>query len=267
MATHRGLVKGMGQKKVKMIAKRFDISPQDAKRFFFDRKASRLAGKNLTFNKWKRKNLNFEDTVDGNDIEAGDFDNFFSRKRRKKLKRKLRGALGKRRGLFSKLRRVKRGILSGGISELMKRRGRKVRRHKGLLKKLANPLFMANPRNARAVGRKVKRMAIGIKRNDDRLIRMKKRNIAMQGDYGGQDYLRPTPSHYPPPRYHQDYAFEGNDETFLGFDVDDNNGYDYADGTQMTLMQKAKKYKWFLVGGAVAFLFLTPMGKKLIGQK
>ena len=30
--------KGMGQKKVKMIAKRFGISLEDAKRFYFDRK-------------------------------------------------------------------------------------------------------------------------------------------------------------------------------------------------------------------------------------
>ena len=35
-----------------------------------------------------------------------------------------------------------------------------------------------------------------------------------------------------------------------------------ADGNK--LMDKLKKNKWLLIGGAVAFLFLTPMGKKLI---
>tara|TARA_R110000851_G_scaffold8011_2_gene30819 strand:+ start:12482 stop:13249 length:768 start_codon:yes stop_codon:yes gene_type:complete len=253
MATRQELDMRKAKRIVKRIALRFDISPEDAKRFYFDRKESRLNGVNLPFYKWKKKNLNFAETPDGNDVETGDFDNFLSRKGRRRIRRKLRRVKDRVRGIarggVRRLRpsNVLKGL--GGIGGMMKRRVRKVRRHKGLLRKLANPLFMANPRNARRIARKVKRMAIGIKRNDDRLIRYKKRAIQNAGNYG-----------YANPRYEN---FDNSDDTFLGYD--DNNGYDYADGsTKTSLMDKIKKNKWLVVGGLAAFLFLTPMGKKLM---
>ena len=156
------------KKIVQRIADKHDIELLEAKQFFYDRKKARMNGMNLPFHKWKKKNLNFDDTIDGNDIEEGDFDNFFSRKKRKAIKRGLRKIS---RGAKKRFGRVNRAVLSGGISELKKRRARKVRRHKGLLKRLANPLFMANPRNAIKVRSKIKDLVRSINRNDKRAIK------------------------------------------------------------------------------------------------
>ena len=73
------------KKKIKRIAERFDISLEQAKRFYFDRKEANLKGMDLPFHKWKKRNLNFDDTMEGNDVETGDFDNFFNRKRQKEV--------------------------------------------------------------------------------------------------------------------------------------------------------------------------------------
>ena len=235
--------KRMGQKIVKRIAKRFDISMDDAKRFYLDRKEAKLEGRVLPFHKWKKRNLNFDDTIDGNDIEEGDFDNFFSRKKRRAIRRKLRKA-SPRNVLRMAKARVKRDreILRGGLSDLRKRRKLKVRRHKNILKKLANPRFMANPKNALKIRDKVKQMAIGINKSDKRIIRKAQK---LQGRPFGRGLFGTRPR----PKYRR---FDGySDNSFLN-----------ADGTKKTFFQKNKM---LIIGGAViGFLFFTPMGKKLI---
>ena len=230
------------KKTVYRIAEKHDIDLSEAKQFFYDRKKARMNGMNLPFHKWKKKNLNFDDTIDGNDIEEGDFDNFFSRKKRKAIKRGLRKIS---KGAKKRFGRINRAVLSGGLSELKKKRLRKVRRHKGLLKRLANPIFMANPRNAMKVRSKIKDLVRSINRNDKRAIKF------AQAQAQGRPAVMGRPNPYWRPKNRFD-GFDGySDDLFLN-----------ADGNK--LMDKVKKNKWLLIGGAVAFLFLTPMGKKLI---
>lgn len=249
--------KGLGQKKVKLIAKRFGLSLGDAKRFWYDRKQARLEGRNLPFHKWRKKNLDVSQTKEGNDVEQGDFDNFFSRKKRKAIARKLRKASP--RSLLKGIHRKHKAILTGGLSELKKRRLLKVRKHKGLLRKLADPRFLANPRNVLKLRGRIKNMAKAINKNDKRIIRKAEKLHSMSNPFFGRRPIgRPNPYYSqgrPAVMHRPDYReFAGDDQfsdsTFLN-----------ADGG---IMGKVKKYKWWLVGGAVAFLFFTPMGKKLI---
>jgi len=248
MATRQELDMRRAKRIVKRIAKRFDISIEDAKQFYFDRKKAKLNGVRLPFYKWKKKNLNFADTMDGNEVEEGDFDNFFSRKRRKKIARKIRGIS---RGAKKTFGRVNRGLLTGGLSELKKRRVRKVRRHKGLLKKLSNPMFMANPRNAVKVKNKMADLMKSINRNDKRAIKYAQAGIRGDAYSGGRGRPNMFGATSNQGMFNAPFGFDGADETFLN-----------ASGGG--IMDKVKKNKWLIIGGAVAFLFLTPMGKKLI---
>ena len=245
--------KGMGQKKVKMIAKRFGISLEDAKRFYFDRKEAKLEGKRLPFYKWKKVHLNYDGTEEGNDVEQGDFDNFFSRKKRRKIRAKLR-RVGSALRPKNIIRRHK-AILSGGLSELKKRRLLKVKKHKGLLRRLADPRFMANPRNVLKLRDRIKNMAKAINRQDKRIIR-KASKLHSRGGFPrptfGGGYPRQAVMGRPNP-YYRPFAGDDaySDSTFLN-----------ADGGG--IMDKLKKNKWLVLAGVGDFLFLTPMGKKLI---
>ncbi len=250
--------KGMGQKKVKMIAKRFGISLEDAKRFYFDRKKEKLEGRRLPFYKWKKRNLDVSQTKEGNDVEQGDFDNFFSRKRRRKIARRLRRVGGRLRP------KNVLGALGRGISDLKKRRAIKIRRHKNLLRKMADPRFMANPRNVLKIRDRVKNMAKGIARTDKRIIRRANKMRSggfMGGMFGDRGLMPRTPNKRYPNRRR---PIGRPNPYYVGFE-----GEDYSDSTFLNasgggFMDKLKKNKWLVLAGVGAFLFLTPMGKKLI---
>jgi len=211
------------------IADRFDISMSEAKQFYTDRKKANLEGRDLPFRKWKKRNLNFDDTIEGNDIEMGDFDNFFGRKRRKKIGRAVR-SVQKSAGRTG---REKDGVvgLMGKPKELAKKRVRKIRQNKRLLRSLASPRFLANPRNARKVRARVKKMA-------QQVAAMEKRNIRRAVSRA----RRP------------DFGFDGG---YYG---------DFSNATGNEKQSFFQKNKFLLIAGGLAFLFLTPMGKKLISK-
>ena len=104
--------------------------------------------------------------------------------------------------------------------------------------KMADPRIMSNPRNILKIRGKVKNIVKDLARGNRRLIRHS------ANPCGGRVQGRPNPFFR---------RFEGEDTTFLN-----------ATGTGY--MDKIKKNKWLLIGGGLAFLFLTPMGKKLIGK-
>lgn len=282
MATREELDMRLAKRKVKRIAERFDISIEDAKEFYYDRKKAKLKGIRLPFYKWSKQNLSFNDTMEGNDVEEGDFDNFFSRSRRKKLKRRLRGVSKGAKRVFG---RVNKGLLKRGISGLKKMRAKKVRFHKSLLKKMSNPRFMANPRNAMKVASKMKGLMKNLNKLDKRAIKWEQKGLSslfgggMRGDArsggrGRRPIGRPNPYYVPKGRggysggsglfgatsqqgmFNAPFGFDGYDE--------EENMFMNADGSGGGIMDKIKKNKWLLIGGAVAFLFLTPMGKKIL---
>tara|TARA_R110000787_G_scaffold106693_5_gene214513 strand:+ start:3392 stop:4222 length:831 start_codon:yes stop_codon:yes gene_type:complete len=272
MATREEIDMRIAKRKVKRIAKRFEISIEDAKQFYFDRKEAKLNGVRLPFYKWKKKHLSFDDTMEGNEVEEGDFDNFFSRSRRKKLKRKLRGVTRGAKGIFSK---VNTGLLKRGIGGLKKLRAKKVRYHKALLKKMANPRFMANPRNAMKIASKMKGLMKNLNKLDKRAIKWEQKGLAgltqgvrgdaRSGGRGRRPIGRPNPYYVP----NQMFGSQSNQGMFnapFGFDGYDGeeNSFLNADGSGGGIMDKIKKNKWLVIGGAVAFLFLTPMGKNII---
>tara|TARA_Y100001938_G_scaffold134425_1_gene194906 strand:+ start:281 stop:979 length:699 start_codon:yes stop_codon:yes gene_type:complete len=227
-----------GIKKIKRIAKRYDLSMDEAKQFYLDRKEAVMEGRELPFYKWKKRNLNFDDTMEGNDIETGDFDNFFSRKRRKKIARAIRKSVP--RPIRRADARVK-GLIGGGISrtkDLIKRRRRKIRLNKKLLSKLRDPRFLANPSNAKKVRIRVKNMAKQIAKMDRQLVNRARRNVEAKAEMIDN----------------------------LGFD----GGTYYGDfnasgsGKKQNFFQKNKM---LIIGAGIVFLFFTPMGKKLISKK
>ena len=264
MATKEEIQLRVEKKKVKRIMKRFNIDVERAKEFFYDREEAKANGQRLPYYKWNKKHLSFDDTM--GDVEEGEFDNFFSRKKRRKLRKRLRGIRS----------RVKRGVLTGGVSELIRRKKRKGKKIGGILRKLANPRFMSKPRNVRSLFGGVRAMAKDIVGRDRRIIAKVRggrgRGRGFGGLFGGG---RRRPQGRPNPYYNrgkqQMFGAKSNRGMFnapFGFDGDDN----YSDDTFMNatgggIMDKVKKYKWYIAGaGAVAFLFLTPMGKKLIGK-
>jgi len=256
MATREEIQLRVEKKKVKRIMKRFNIDSETAKKFFYDREEAKAEGVRLPFYKWKKKHLSFDDTM-GN-VEEGEFDNFFSRKKRRKLRKRLRGIR----------KRVKRGVLTGGISELIRRKKRKGKKIGGILRKLANPMYMANPRNVRKVFGGVRAMAKDIVRKDKAQINR------MGGRFGGIFGGRPRPIGRPNPYsmgrpnpYQKPYRPRPAVMPYQKKSMQYFDGYSddsFMNATGGGVMAKVKKYKWWLVGGAVAFVFLTPMGKKLI---
>tara|TARA_Y100000114_G_C11763510_1_gene331431 strand:+ start:7795 stop:8475 length:681 start_codon:yes stop_codon:yes gene_type:complete len=220
------------KKKIKRIAERFDISLEQAKRFYFDRKEANLKGMDLPFHKWKKRNLNFDDTMEGNDVETGDFDNFFNRKRQKQVSRVIRRT-GKKANPINLGKGTPTAVVKGigKINELRKRRARKIRLNKKLLAKLSNPRFLANPKNARKVRVRLKKMAQQIANIDKALIRRSKNKAMRKMDLGfdGGEFMNTT-------------------------------------GTGNKKQNFFQKNKFLLIGAGVVFLFFTPMGKKLISK-
>ena len=141
-------------------------------------------------------------------------------------------AIGKR--ARRKMRRIRSGAskLKGGISKL---REKKKRFHKKVLGAIKHPSALMNPKNRQKLHGMVKKMARKIDSCD---CDTKGRNQRVSRG------LRPKPEQIRKLR-------------FMGYN---------ADGEEQGYMSFVKKNKWLLVGGAVAVLFLTPMGKKLIAK-
>ena len=211
----------MNQIIAKKIAVREGISIDQARKFMYARKAADNQGINLTFDKWMKRNINFNVTAEGNDIEEGDFDNFLNKKR---------------------FKRINKAILTGGLSEIA--RNKQIKRHKNLLKKMANPRFMANPKNAIRVKNAVERLVKGIDGKNRAIVRA---NIAIARAQNTA-YNRNRNANYPFDDF-SDFNADGNQQPSGG------------------VVATIKKYKWLLLaGGIAAFLFLTPQGKKLIAK-
>ena len=123
----------MNKKKVYRVAKKHDISIEDAKAFIQARADHRFEHQeNLPFHKWEKMN-SFDDTDEVSEDE--EYDNLFGfgRKRRKKSRKffKRLGGLVKRRKKF----------------------------HRKVLRTIINPVAMASPKGRRKVRAMVKKMA------------------------------------------------------------------------------------------------------------
>jgi hypothetical protein len=263
MATREEIKVRVGKKRVKRIAKRFGIDIETAKKFYADRMEAKAGGVRLPFYKWKKKHLSFDESM--GDVEEGEFDNFFSRKKRQKMKKRLRSIRG----------RIKSGVLKGGIRQLIRQKKRKGKKIGGILRKLANPMYMSKPRNVRKLFGGVRAMAKDIVSRDRRIIsKIKGRGRGRGSLFGGggrRPQGRPNPYYRPQgrpnPYYRGGQAVMSDNYAQSYFEGDDYNDNTFMNATGGGIMAKVKKYKWYLVGaGAVGFLFFTPMGKKLIGQ-
>lgn len=201
-----------GKRKIKMIAKRHGVDIDFAKRYASMKEEyprltmwafklwnhhPRWEGKDImeVIKHTRRdKGNNFVDDVESN----GDFDNFFSRGSRRKLRKRLRRRRKKFGGMLRALRpdralrnpkgalgavvaahrppksliKLHSNIATGGVGGVLSQinRDRKIinKKHGRIIRSINNPMFMANPKNRIKLSRAVRGMAKRINRGQRR---------------------------------------------------------------------------------------------------
>ena len=304
-----------GKKKIKMIAKRHDVDIDFAKRYASMKEEyprltmwafklwnhhPRWEGKDImeVIKHTRRdKGNNFVD-----DVENGDFDNFFTRRSRRGLRRKLRAKRKKFGGMLRALRpdralrnpkgaigsivaahkpprtlvKLHQNIATGGVGSVLSQmnRDRKIinKKHGRILRAIGRPSFMANPRNRIKLRNAVRGMARRINRGHKRRMGWTKFFHKVKGLRGLQKPAIRRPIGRPHKdwldRYGSGYRPTPSyrpDSPKVSADLISDRNFSNAAGGAKNFM---KKNRWLVIGGAAAvILFFTPFGKKLMKGK